>query len=101
MRSQLGFTLLICRRDSLSSADALNLAAFLGEQVCNIHLLPVPWPSPVNSTLSVGEDHTQPSHGNGSLESADDKIYHPSQWKSFASILNRKRKDVSKRLAEW
>lgn len=78
---------LFCRRDALSSEDALNLASFLGEQLHNLHLLPVPSPSPNDSILVVRENYMQPSQGNG--------------WELFVSILNRKRKDVTKRLSEW
>lgn len=89
---------LFCRRDALSSEDALNLASFLGEQLHNLHLLPVPSPSPNDSILVVRENYMQPSQGNGFSENG---IEHPSEWELFVSILNRKRKDVTKRLSEW
>ncbi|GFP93353.1 F-box protein at1g78280 [Phtheirospermum japonicum] len=82
-------------RDNLSLEDALNLASFLGEQLHNLHVLPVPCPSIHDS---VGEDYIQPSHGNGNVA---DKIVGPAEWKLFVSTLNRKRKGVSKRLSEW
>ncbi|KAK6116151.1 hypothetical protein DH2020_008420 [Rehmannia glutinosa] len=82
-------------RNTLSSEDVLNLASFLGEQLHNLHLLPVPCPSPHDS---VREAYIQPSHVNGN---AADRIDHSGEWKLFVSTLNRKRKDVLRRLAEW
>ncbi|KAI3460046.1 hypothetical protein Pfo_016709 [Paulownia fortunei] len=88
-------------RDALSSEDALNLASFLGEQLHNLHLLPVPCLFPNDSIIMVREDFKQPSHVNGFSENAADKIDRPAEWKLFVSILNRKRKNLLSRLAEW
>ncbi|XP_051118418.1 lysine-specific demethylase JMJ21 [Andrographis paniculata] len=82
-------------RDALSSADTLNLASFLGEQLRDIHLLPVHWPSPDDSTLSVGEDHLKMAlaNGHGAAHSFDRRL--------FVSILNKRRKNITKRLVDW
>ncbi|KAK4434216.1 F-box protein [Sesamum alatum] len=68
-------------RDILSSEDALNLASFLGEQLHNLHLLPVPGSSP-NDAIQMVKDP-------------------PAEWELFISILNKQRKNVLSRLAEW
>ncbi|EPS59334.1 hypothetical protein M569_15473, partial [Genlisea aurea] len=63
-------------RDSLSSDDAHVLASFLGEQLHNLHVLPVPYPQ----------------HENG----------RPDSWETtVVRILNRKRKLVAAHLTEW
>ncbi|KAG8369197.1 hypothetical protein BUALT_Bualt15G0126100 [Buddleja alternifolia] len=87
-------------RDALSSEDTLNLVSFLGEQLRNLHLVPVPRPSPNDSTLMVKKDDIQLSRGNGFSDNAADKP-DPDESKLFMSILNRKRKDISSRLVEW
>ncbi|KAL8487909.1 hypothetical protein ACS0TY_024268 [Phlomoides rotata] len=88
-------------RDALSLEDTLNLASFLGEQLHNLHLLTVPHPPTNESIPVVIEDYIQPSHGNGFSRNVTDKIDHPTELKLYISILNRKRKDVLRRLAEW
>ncbi|KAL6578361.1 hypothetical protein OROMI_010689 [Orobanche minor] len=82
-------------RDTLSSEDILKLASFLGEQLHHLHLLPLPCPSLHDS---VGEDYVQLLHVNGI---AADKMDHSAEWKLFVSTINRKRKDVLRRLSEW
>lgn len=79
----------------------LNLASFLGEQLHNLHLLTVPRPSTNESIPIVIEDYIHPSQGNGFSRNVAGKIDHPAELKLYISILNRKRKDVLKRLAEW
>lgn len=76
----------------------LNLASFLGEQLHNLHLLTVPRPSTNETIPTVIEDNIQPSLGNGFSRKDTD---HPADMKLYISILNRKRKDVSRRLTEW
>ncbi|GER40263.1 bifunctional arginine demethylase andlysyl-hydroxylase JMJD6 [Striga asiatica] len=68
-------------RDTLPLENVLNLASFLGEQLHNLHVLPVPCPS----------------HGNGNAN----KIDHSAEWKLFIMTLNQKRKGVMRRLSEW
>lgn len=92
---------LICRRDTLSFEDGLNLASFLGKQLHDLHLLPVPRPSCNISVPMIGEDYIQPLHCSGLSENVTDKIGHPADLELFISILNRKRKDVGKRLSQW
>ncbi|KAL7085513.1 hypothetical protein ACP275_14G285000 [Erythranthe tilingii] len=88
---------LFCRRDNLSSKDALNLASFLGEQLHNLHLLPVPSPSPNHSIPMVIGDYTESSQGNGFSKNTDN----PAESELFVRILNRRRNNVTKRLSEW
>lgn len=79
----------LCRRDSLSWDDALNLASFLGEQLRNLHLLPHP---PFNSTIS-STSYTSEAIPDGS------KI-HP-KWDVLIKILNKKRKGISDNVKKW
>ncbi|KAL0322891.1 UNVERIFIED_CONTAM: F-box protein [Sesamum angustifolium] len=89
-------------RDILSLEDALNLASFLGEQLHNLHLLPVPCSSPNDTIQNVEEECMQPSLGNRFSENITDKIDHPpAERKLFISILNKQRKNVLSRLTEW
>ncbi|KAL8030270.1 hypothetical protein ABFX02_14G275400 [Erythranthe guttata] len=88
---------LFCRRDNLSSKDALNLASFLGEQLHNLHLLPVPSPSPNHSIPMVIGDCTESLQGNGFSKNTDN----PAESELFVRILNRRRSNVTKRLSEW
>lgn len=92
---------LICRRDTLSSEDELNLASFLGKKLHDLHLLPVPHQSSNESDAVVREDYIQPLRCSGFSENVTDRIGHPADLELFISILNRKRKDVMRRLAEW
>ncbi|XP_073140432.1 lysine-specific demethylase JMJ21 isoform X2 [Henckelia pumila] len=85
-------------RDTLSSEEALNLASFLGEQLCNLHLLPRP--SPQEAMLRAREGQVQLSYGDG-LENISTHIGNPVEWKLFISIINQKRKDVHHRLTAW
>lgn len=92
---------LICRRDTLSSEDELNLACFLGKQLHDLHLLPVPRPSCNDPVPMVREDYIQPLRCSGLSENVTDKIGHPADLELFISILNKKRKNVARRLAVW
>ncbi|KAK4489957.1 hypothetical protein RD792_000611 [Penstemon davidsonii] len=88
-------------RDTLSSEDTLNLASFLGEQLRNLHLLPVPQPSHDILRRMVQENNIQLSYGNEFSDNIAEKIDNLAEWKLFLSILNRKRKDVTHHLKEW
>ncbi|KAL5705165.1 Lysine-specific demethylase jmj21 [Ranunculus cassubicifolius] len=68
-------------RDTISWSDVLNLASFLGDQMRNLHLLPVP------SYENFG--------GN------DEEIGIPSEWRLFIETLAQRKKDISSRLAKW
>ncbi|XP_073022149.1 lysine-specific demethylase JMJ21 [Primulina eburnea] len=85
-------------RDTLSSEEELNLASFLGEQLCNLHLLPRP--SPQESMLRAREGQAQLSYGDG-LENISTHVGNPVEWKLFISIINQKRKNVHHRLTAW
>lgn len=92
---------LICRRNELSSDDELHLASFLGKQLHDLHLLPLPHQSSNDSALMASEDCLQPSHSGGFSVNATDKMCYPVDLELFISILNRRRKDIASRLAEW
>ncbi|KAL0368842.1 UNVERIFIED_CONTAM: F-box protein [Sesamum calycinum] len=75
---------------------------FFGEQLHNLHLLPVPCSSPNDTIQNVEEECMQPSLGNRFSENITDKIDHPpAERKLFISILNKQRKNVLSRLTEW
>lgn len=92
---------LICRRNALSLEDELHLASFLGKQLHDLHLLPLPHQSSNDSVLMASEVCVQPSQCIGFSVNLTDKIGYPPDLELFISILNRKRKNVASRLAEW
>lgn len=61
----------------------------------------MPHPSCNDSVPMVREEYIQPSHGSGFSEKVADKIFYPADLELFISILNKKRKDVARRLTEW
>ncbi|CAA0840479.1 F-box protein [Striga hermonthica] len=68
-------------RDTLSLGDVLNLASFLGEQLHNLHVLPIPGASQINGNAG--------------------RIDHSAEWRLLITILNRERKDILNHLSEW
>lgn len=71
--------------------DIQYLASFLGEQLHNLHLLPVPHLK--DSTFSLGNIKFE--------KDASEKICIPVEWELFISTLNRKKNDVCSRLTKW
>ncbi|KAI3751617.1 hypothetical protein L2E82_22708 [Cichorium intybus] len=82
-------------RDTLSYEEVSDLASFLGKQLHDLHVLPV---TPLNdsSYLKMGKEL-----GFGDENNFNEKINIPPSSKVFFTILNRKKKDVSSRLAKW
>ncbi|XP_002513952.2 F-box protein At1g78280 [Ricinus communis] len=86
-------------RETLSWEDALNLASFLGEQLCNLHLLPYP---PFNkSNFSEIEQEMGFTCANGSMEELSYKSDIPAECNIFIRTLSKKKKDVISRLRNW
>lgn len=98
--AQIGLDFLqLCRRDTVSREDELNLASFLGVQLRNLHLLPYP---PLNiSTFSDIEQESGLPFTNVSVEAVPIKSNIPAEWDIFIRTLSKKKKDVSSRLIKW
>ncbi|KAL5992533.1 hypothetical protein ACLOJK_013452 [Asimina triloba] len=100
-------------RDELTWDDFLNLASFLGSQLYNLHILPLP--PMCDSTYSVAKNEmtlVRPGLGNSekgssgpvvsaSTEATIEISSIPVEWDLFAKTLIRRRKDISSRLAKW
>lgn len=71
--------------------DALHLASFLGNQLRNLHRLPLP-EFYKSYKLSVKND---------SLQAVHSEINIPVAWELIIMTLNRRRRDVRKRLSVW
>ncbi|KAI3412796.1 uncharacterized protein J3R85_016925 [Psidium guajava] len=86
-------------RDALSCQDTLDLAAFLGEQLRNLHLLPCP-PFVSQSFSEIGQT--------GELQLMDHKVETrlfsskvTAEWDVFLATLSRKKMDLASRLTRW
>lgn len=89
----------LCRRDTLSLGDTLNLASFLGEQLRNLHLLPLP---SLNAATFVNTEQEIEDHWvNDLMEAVTEKLSIPVEWNFFIRTLTKRRKDVSSRLTKW
>lgn len=78
--------------------DTLTLASFLGEQLHNLHLLPLP-PCNYSKYSDVGTN-LEFQYTNSSME-VDHLSDLPVEWEAFVGTLIRKKKDVSSRLSKW
>ncbi|RZC87778.1 hypothetical protein C5167_028230 [Papaver somniferum] len=88
-------------RDSLSWDDNLNLASFLGEQLQNLHLLPLP---PLHSSTDSYNKQTmeaQLHQSNGDAEAGAEMCSVPEEWKLFLKTLVKRKKAISSTLTEW
>ncbi|KAJ4965124.1 hypothetical protein NE237_016973 [Protea cynaroides] len=85
-------------RDALSWDDVLNLASFLGDQLRELHLLPLP--SFPDSTYSDNVTKMDLSSVN-SISGVAQHYSVPLEWGLFIETLTKKKKDVSSRLARW
>lgn len=88
-----------CRRDRLSWEDTLSLASFLGEQLCHLHLLPLP---PFNYLIfsDIGKEE-ELTYANSCMDVVPSKSNAPAGWEIFVRTLIRKKKDVTSRLSKW
>ncbi|KAG5543961.1 hypothetical protein RHGRI_016641 [Rhododendron griersonianum] len=85
-------------RDTLSLGDNLNLASFLGEQLRNLHLLPLP---SLNATTFVNTEQEIEYHRvNGLMEAVTEKLSIPVEWDFFIKTQTKRKKDVSSRLTK-
>lgn len=100
----------VCRKDGLSRDDVLNLATFLGEQVRQLHLLPLPsMYDPMHSEVMVLTRSVLGNVENGSTRASVDASVEevpstsdiPDEWDLFVKTMIKRRKDVSNRLAKW
>ncbi|KAF5193236.1 Bifunctional arginine demethylase and lysyl-hydroxylase jmjd6 [Thalictrum thalictroides] len=85
-------------RDILSLNDGLNLASFLGDQLRNLHVLPVP---PYNYFNCDKQKLDNEPSVDVFGEAVHKKISVPGEWWLFIETLTRRKKDVSSRLAKW
>ncbi|XP_010273004.1 PREDICTED: F-box protein At1g78280 [Nelumbo nucifera] len=84
-------------RDILSWDDDLNLASFLGNQLRNLHLLPVP---------ALDESICSDSQRKIDLPlvtftEVTERFRVPAEWVIFVETMTKKKKDVTSRLARW
>ncbi|XP_077249906.1 transferases, transferring glycosyl groups isoform X2 [Tasmannia lanceolata] len=82
-------------RDKLSRDAVLNLASFLGDQLRNLHLLPLPsLHDALCSDVKQKIDLTRTTINNLSFSI-------PVEWELFIGTIAKRKKDVSDRLAKW
>ncbi|XP_027364189.1 F-box protein At1g78280 isoform X2 [Abrus precatorius] len=86
-------------RDRLTWEDITNLASFLGEQLCHLHLLPYP---PLNiSYFSDIEHELSLAEANGCIATVGCKSNAAAEWEVFTRTLTKKMKGLSSRLTKW
>lgn len=86
-------------RDSLSWENALDLASFLGEQLRNLYILPLPQLDNLNIANFRKELDVAPSTNlmeTDSLDSGDAAV-----WEIFLQSLNIRKKDIVSHLRKW
>jgi len=91
-------------KDDLSKDDGLNLASFIGHQLHNLHLLPVPFvqnqnlPSvlkaDLNKRLDCLNEFSHPEFFSQSFSI-------PVECEIFTILIDRRRRDLVDRLIEW
>ncbi|KAJ8433781.1 hypothetical protein Cgig2_025944 [Carnegiea gigantea] len=87
------------RRESLLFDDALDLASFIGKQLHNLHVLPLPeLDSPV--LVDIKEELGFPPGGNF-MEIDSGAGSNSTHWEIFLHTLAIRRKDVVSRLIRW
>ncbi|XP_048130053.1 F-box protein At1g78280 isoform X2 [Rhodamnia argentea] len=86
-------------RDALSCQDTLDLAAFLGEQLRNLHLLPCP-PFVSQSFSEIGQT-VDLQLINHQVETRLFSSKVTAEWDVFLGTLSRKRMDIASRLTRW
>lgn len=88
-----------CRRETLSCQDTLDLAAFLGEQLRNLHLLPCP--SFDSQSLS---DIGQTAESHFVKHQVETRLFGSkvtAEWDIFFWTLSKKKMDLASRLTRW
>lgn len=88
-----------CRRDALSIQDTLDLAAFLGEQLRNLHMLPCP--SFVSQSFSDIGQTVESQVTNHQVETHLSSSKVTAEWNIFLGTLSRKKMTLASRLTRW
>ncbi|KAL3733117.1 hypothetical protein ACJRO7_022611 [Eucalyptus globulus] len=86
-------------RDALSIQDTLNLAAFLGEQLRNLHMLPCP--SFVSQSFSDIGQTVESELTNHQVETHLFSSKVTAEWNIFLGTLSRKKMTLASRLTTW
>lgn len=84
-------------RESLSWKDTLNLASFLGEQLRNLHSVPLP----SRDDLAFSNIEQKMDRSTTSMEAVVRKSTIDPQWEIPVKILTSRKKDVTDRLTKW
>ncbi|OWM79976.1 hypothetical protein CDL15_Pgr006280 [Punica granatum] len=85
-------------RDKLSWKEALNLASFLGEQLHDLHLLPLP---PFSAEISDIGRKVESKFDDSCMEVLPGNSKISAEWEIFIRALSSKRMGVSRRLRNW
>ncbi|KAF9612080.1 hypothetical protein IFM89_037999 [Coptis chinensis] len=85
-------------RDTLSWDEILNLASFLGDQLRNLHLLPMP--SFADYIYGKQESSNDIPSVDVCPNALEEGLSIPVEWRSFIETLAMRKKDVSSRLAK-
>lgn len=97
-------TFFFFRKDDLSKDDGLNLASFIGHQLHNLHLLPVPFiqnqnlPAVLEMDLSKRLDCLNEVSNPVKISQS---FSIPLECKLFTTLIDRRRRDLIDRLIEW
>ncbi|XP_056173234.1 lysine-specific demethylase JMJ21 isoform X2 [Syzygium oleosum] len=86
-------------RDTLSIQDTLDLAAFLGEQLRNLHMLPCP--SFVSQSFSDIGQTVESQVTNHQVETHLSSSKVTAEWNIFLGTLSRKKMTLASRLTRW
>ncbi|XP_008804772.2 F-box protein At1g78280 [Phoenix dactylifera] len=98
-------------RDTLSDDDVLHLASFLGDQLRNLHLLPLPHfqhtiHSEVNNlslarTFNSLVESSKTSATNASARAVSEGFNIPLEWELVIADLDIRKKNIKNRLVQW
>lgn len=98
-------------RDTLSDDDVLHLASFLGDQLRNLHLLPLPNFQHVihlgvnklslARTFSSLVEGSKTSAANASTREVSERFNIPPEWELVIATLDVRKKNIKNRLAQW
>ncbi|XP_020257462.1 F-box protein At1g78280 isoform X2 [Asparagus officinalis] len=98
-------------RDTLPRDDVLHLASFLGEQLRNLHLLPVPplrygIKYKINDMSLIGcpnglSDVSEKPTANVFKEVSPKGFSIPPEWELIVAALSRRKENLKERLSQW
>ncbi|GAB4861269.1 hypothetical protein Ancab_036430 [Ancistrocladus abbreviatus] len=83
-------------REAFSSEEALNLASFLGDQLHNLHVLPIP-----SFDASMLSNNMESPNSINATEIIPHNSSLATKWEIFASTLASRKKDAASRLMKW